>query len=238
MSTLRQRFESFIRTLDGFESIDALLQGADPKGKKRADYLVQNRQVVIEQKALNSNPIGRPQKFIDKLAHERGIRIYGRVSTDQVFSGQPDPTDLKRRMVLHLARVIEDDVANADKQTANTRELFNIPEALGILVLLNERASVLRHDVIHYALWNSFQKKCESGALRYAANDGVIVISEASSLALSQFQRAFPILSFISPHRRQAAFISQFSDMLMKRWAAFNNMPLVMTHAGGSMKSA
>jgi hypothetical protein len=76
-SSLSERFESFVKTLDGFESIDALLRGADQRGKKRADYLVRNRHVVIEQKVLHSNPIGRPQKFIDKLARERGIRIYG-----------------------------------------------------------------------------------------------------------------------------------------------------------------
>jgi hypothetical protein len=103
-----------VKTLDGFESIDALLRGADQRGKKRADYLVRNRHVVIEQKVLHSNPIGRPQKFIDKLARERGIRIYGRVSTNQVFARQPNPVDLQRKMVLDLARIIDNDVANAD----------------------------------------------------------------------------------------------------------------------------
>lgn len=214
MSRLSQRFESFVKTLDGFESIDALLQKADPPGKKRADYLLQNRQVVLEQKALCSNPIEKPQKFVDKLARERGIRMYGRVSTDQVFAGQPDPQDLQRRMVLDLTRVIRDNVADADKQTADTRQLFNIPNAVGILVLLNESANVLQPDVIHYALSNSFQKRFDSGGLRYPANDGVIL-----------FQSAFAILSFTSPHKRQAEFITQFSNMLRSRWVAFNNGP-------------
>ena len=84
------------------------------RGKKRADYLVRNRHVVIEQKMRHSNPIGRPRKFIDKLVRERGIRIYGRVSTNQVFARQPDPVDLQRKMVLDLARIIDNDVANAD----------------------------------------------------------------------------------------------------------------------------
>jgi hypothetical protein len=235
MSSLRERFESFVKTLDGFESIDTLLQGAGQQGRKRADYLVQNRQIVIEQKVLQSNPAGRPQKFVDKVARERGILIYGRVSTTQVFGGQPDPKDLQRKMVLDLARVIDDDVANADKQTAHTRQLFNIPDAMGILLLLNESAEVLQPDVIHYALANSFQKKCESGALRYAANDGVIVVSEANTLVLPPFQRVFPILSYVSPQKRHAAFFTGFSDTLMKQWAAFNNAPLVMMQVGSTV---
>ena len=39
MSSLRNRFEAFVRTLDGFESIYALLKDCDPHGKRRADYL-------------------------------------------------------------------------------------------------------------------------------------------------------------------------------------------------------
>jgi hypothetical protein len=227
MSSLLERFESFVTTLDGFESIDSLLHVADPKGIKRADYLVQNRHIIIEQKVLRSNPIGRPQRFVDKLASERGILIYGRVSTAQIFSGQPDTRDLQRKMVLDLARVIDDDVADADKQTAETRRLFNIPNALGVLLFLNESADALRPDVIHFALRNSFHKKHESDALRYTANECVVVISEANVVALPSFQRGSPIFSYLTPQNRHAALFEHFSDTLMKRWADFNNAPLL-----------
>jgi hypothetical protein len=119
--SLSKRFEAFVATLDQFESIDALLQRSDLTGKKRADYLLGNRQFIIEQKTLVSDPVGRPQKFVDKLAAERGIVFFGTRSTNCIFSGQPDPEDLQRRMVLDLARVIDDIVAKADKQTADTR---------------------------------------------------------------------------------------------------------------------
>jgi hypothetical protein len=221
-TSLGERFEAFVQTLDGYEGIDALLHRADPPGRKRADYLVRNRQFVIEQKLLQSNPAGRPQKFVDKLAVERGIRIYGTVSTQQVFSGQPDAHDLQQRMLLDLARIIDDNVATANKQTADTRLIFNIPDAAGILVLLNQSADYLRPDVIHYALANSFQKKSGPNAVRYTANDAVILISEASSLE-GLPTVAFPVLLFLSPQKRQATRVTEFSESLMKQWAAFNN---------------
>jgi hypothetical protein len=233
MANLRERFESFVQTLDGFESIDVLLKEAYPHGIKRAVYLLQNRRIVIEQKVLQSNPDGRPQRFADKVARERGIIYYGATSTARLFGRQPDSQELQKRLILDLARVIDDDVACADKQTADTRQLFNIPTAMGVIVLLNEGAKMLRPDVIHYALANSFQKKSGTGGLRYVANDGVIVISEALCIELPSFPRAFPLLSFHAPLRRQAAPFTAFSDSLMKHWAAFNNAPLVMMPANG-----
>lgn len=227
MASLRERFESFLKTLDGFESIDTLLKAADPHGRKRADYLAYNRHIVIEQKVLQSNPTAKPQKFVDKLAHERGFMFFGNLSSEQIFAKQPDPEKLQRRMILDLARVINDDVADADKQTAQTRQLFNIPDAMGVLIFLNEDAKLLRPDIVHFALAHAFQKKINSGLLRYPANDGVIVISEAHSLVLPPFERAFPILSYLSPQRRQVAFFTQFSNTLMEQWAAFNGVPLV-----------
>jgi hypothetical protein len=213
--SLRERFEAFVQTLDGFESIDALLRGGDPQGKKRADYLVRNRQFVTEQKILQSDPAGRPQKFVDKLA------------TRQVFSGQTDAVDLQRRMVLDIARIIDDNVAAADKQTADTRLIFNSPDAAGILILLNESAGHLQPDVIHYALVNSFQKKSAPDIFRYTANDAVILISEANPLKGFPGQLAFPVLLFLSPQKKHAASITEFSERLIREWATFNNAPLI-----------
>jgi hypothetical protein len=236
MSRLRQRFEQFVKTLDGFESIDTLLERSGQQGMKRADYLLQNRNIVIEQKVLQSNPVERPQKFVDKVARERGIRIYGTVSTTQVFAGQPDPKSLQRQMVLNLAKIIDDDVANADKQTAQTRLLFNIPDAMGVLILLNETAEALRPDVIHYALGNSFQKEREPGKLRYVANDGVIVIFEANTLLLPSSQPAFPILICASPQTRHSSYFAAFSDSFLKEWAVFNNASLVISPTGDAIR--
>jgi hypothetical protein len=227
--SLSKRFAAFVETLDQFESIDALLQGSDPTGKKRADYLLGNRQFIIEQKVLVSDPVGRPQRFVDKLAAKRGFVFFGKLSTDYIFSRQPDTKDLQRRMVLDLARGIDDIVANADKQTPDTRVIFNIPDAAGILVILNEGAGQLRPDVIHYTLWNTFQKRTPEGAFRYAANHGVIVISEANRLVTrAPTQKPmFPIMYFRTPDKIHDAAVTAFSEMLIRRWAEFNNAPLV-----------
>jgi hypothetical protein len=230
-SSLRTRFESFVKTLDGFEDIDALLKDSEiTDSRMRADYLFQRRQIILEQKTLESNPIAKPQKFAEKIMRERGIVAFGRVSTQRIFSGQPDANTLQRGLVLSIAKTIDDDVAKADKQTRDTRLIFRIPNAVGILVLLNEGAQILAPDVIHYALANTFQKRTKDGALRYKQNDGVLLISEAHTVALAGvpgISRAYPILTFTSPQTKSADLVVAFAEMLRRKWAAFNRAPLI-----------
>ena len=136
---------------------------------------------------LTSNPLRRPQRFVEKLARERGFVYFGRLSSQYLFSRQPDPDSLQRRLVLDIAKIIDDDVANADKQTANTRTQLNIPDAVGILVILNQNAVMLAPDIIRYALSNSYLKKTKAGSQRYRSNDGVILISEAHTVSVPVF---------------------------------------------------
>ena len=166
-STLRTRFESFVRTLDGFEDIDTLLNNAkNSADKMRADYLFRNRRIIVEQKTLVSNPVGRPQKFADKIMRNRGIIAFGTVSTRRIFSGQSDASSLQRRLMLSIAKIIDDDVAKADKQTRDTRLIFGIPDAIGVIVLLNEGAEMLAADTVHCALCNTFQKRDKDTGVR------------------------------------------------------------------------
>ncbi|MGA2888945.1 MAG: hypothetical protein ABSE51_12910 [Terracidiphilus sp.] len=227
-STLRTRFESFVKTLDEFEDIDSLLNNAkEPDDRMRADYLFQSRQIIVEQKTLVSDPVGRPQRFAEKIMRDRGIIAFGTVSTRRIFSNQPDTDSLQRGLMLNIAKIIDDDVAKADKQVRDTRLIFGIPEATGIIVLLNEGAEMLAPDVIYYALCNAFQKKDEDGRLRYSRNDGVILISEAHTLPLPGFPRAYPINTFTSPQTKSTDKVIAFSEMLVARWATFNHVPLI-----------
>jgi hypothetical protein len=47
-STLHGRFESFVKTLDGFEDIEDLLKDGKQHTEKRAGYLFQDRQMIGE----------------------------------------------------------------------------------------------------------------------------------------------------------------------------------------------
>ena len=82
-------------------------------------------------------------------------------------------------MFLRITKGLEASFADADKQTRDTREIFSITSAIGIVVILNLSAPTLHPDLIRYGLSQTLQKRRVDGSIRYPNNDGVIVISEA-----------------------------------------------------------
>jgi hypothetical protein len=220
--TLKQRFETFIKTFDGFEDIDLLLKANSPIGKNRADYLLQGRRVIVEQKSLDIDPISRPQNYADKLMAQGRLIAFGKVST-RMFS-----EDIQREIFLDLGRNLDAIVAKGDRQTEDTRQIFSIPDAMGVLVILNQKARILHPQVIHYGLANVLQKRAADGSLRYPANDGVILIPEAHAMNTRHGPRIH-LIHFTSPHGRANKEFVQFCDLFFEAWARFNNLALIKT---------
>jgi hypothetical protein len=172
MSTLQQRFETFIRTVRGFESIDELLKTVHLEGKRRADYLLWDRQIIVEQKVLVEDPADKPQKFFNGLVNQGRILFYGRTSSDRILAGLTDGDVQKKRMFLSITKGLEAQFADADKQTRDTREIFSVPNAVGIVVILNMSAPTLQLDLARYGLSHALQKRRDDNSTRYPNNDG------------------------------------------------------------------
>jgi hypothetical protein len=230
MTNLLERFEAFIRTVRGFESIDELLKDTHLESKKRADYLLGDRQIIVEQKVLVDDPADKPQKFVDELMKKGRILAYGTVSTERIFAGMPDGNEQKRRMFLGITKGLEASFADADKQTRDTREIFSIPDAIGMVVILNVGAPTLHPDLIRYGLSQVLLKRRDDGSIRYPHNDGVVMISEAHT-DISQRGRGAPCFSSPTPHTKSEQLVRAFSDSLVQAWAAFNGAPLLRQDA-------
>lgn len=230
VTNLRDRFDRFIRTVRGFESIDELLKEIHLEGKKRADYLLWNRQIIVEQKVLVEDPADKPQKFVNQLMNKGRTLVYGKVSTERIFAGMPDGSEQKKRMFLSITKGLEATFADADKQTQDTREIFSIPEAVGMVVILNVSAPTLHPDLIRYGLSQVLLKRRHDGSVRYSHNDGVVMISEAHT-DVSKNGRGAPCFSSPTPHTKSDQLVRAFSDSLVQSWAAFNGIPLVRQDA-------
>ncbi|NMN07271.1 MULTISPECIES: hypothetical protein [unclassified Novosphingobium] len=232
-ATLRARFEAFVKTLEGFEDIDTLLKSRDVPGKKRADYLFQNRSIIVEQKSLEIDPADKPQKFVEQLIKEGKLMFWGALSTEAIFRRMPNGDDLREQLALKIGKVVSDNVEYADKQFRDTREIFNIPGAGSILVILNEDATTLYPDIVTYALTNTFQKKVED-EYRYRNADGVLLISEAHPVETPGFQKSFPIQPYVAPATENSSDVSAFMKMMATRWAQFNGAAFIRARAGAS----
>ena len=220
-------------TLEGFEDIDTLLKNKDVPGKKRADYLFQNRSIIVEQKSLEIDPADKPQKFLEQLIKEGKLMFWGTLSTEAIFRRMPNGDELRKQLALKIGKVVSDNVEYADKQTRDTREIFNIPGAGGILVILNEDATTLFPDIVTYALTNAFQKKIED-EYRYRNTDGVLLISEAHPVETPGFPKSFPIQPYVAPATENGGAVSAFMKMMATRWAQFNGAAFIPAPAGAS----
>jgi hypothetical protein len=223
---LKARFQEFVKTLDGFEDIDALLKDHDPPGKKRADYLFSERTIIVEQKTLETDPNDKPQKYMDRLMEENRFIGFGTFSTKQVFDKLPDGDKLYKTLIHKFTSVIEGIASNADKQTRDTRDIFGIPNAAGVLVLLNEAAQILTPDLLEYRMQDLFKTDTRDGSVRYPHYDMIIVISELHPVHVG-LTKYIPTKRYINSTARQRERAIAFSEKLTAGWAAFNGVPLI-----------
>jgi hypothetical protein len=225
VSDLSRRFDAYLRSVRGFESVDTLLDGVHLEGTKRADYLLWNRSVIVEQKTLESDPSDKPQKFMDRLLEERRVLAYGNVSTTQVFSQLSDGEEQERRLARSITKGLEDSLAMADRQTRDTREIFALSDALGIVIVLNTGALTLDPALIAYGVGQAYGKRTAAGDVRYPHNDGVIVISGAHA-SITPKGPALPCIAGPTPHSMRGDRVREFCEEFVSGWAAFNGLPL------------
>jgi hypothetical protein len=180
MTSLKERFERFMRSTPGVESVDDLVRPRESElsGRKRADFLACNRRVVIEIKSLDIDPADKIQRFLDGLAQSGRLPKAGDTTLGELLRDLPDGQALYDQLRARVTRILEDNIARADDQTRDTKAIFNIPDAIGVIVMLNENATLLYPDQSVLRIFETLNKR-RDGKLRYVENHVVIYISEA-----------------------------------------------------------
>ena len=225
MSNLKERFEQFMSKLEGVENIDALMSQSDIRGRLRADYLVFKRHVIIEQKSLDVDVDNQVQSFIDGVVRERGIVWNDPISLPsfiQILANLHDGSALKKKLREILTKRIDDILAKADKQTRDTRETFCIPEAIGIVVVLNENAPLIEPDYFQDKAFSMLRKQLPTGKLQYPNNQVVFLISEAHRISSANNVQVIPTETTFSESGNQILIATHYVEILRQRWAEFN----------------
>jgi hypothetical protein len=229
MQSLKERFERFLTSFEGFENIDAVLKPHTLHGIDRADYLLWGRKIIVEQKSLDAtDSTEKVQRFYnDKMNDGRSV-FFGTLPIQSLLERRPDGQKLQRSLVLRLSRSIEKHVQKADNQTMATREIFSIPESTGVLVLLNDQVAILTLQMIHYRLSEVFQRKTDDGGFRYPNINGVILICEAAAQNEAE-GIVTHMKAFINPNRVNEDMVTEFYKLLYPRWLQFNNYRGIIT---------
>jgi hypothetical protein len=136
-----------------------------------------------------------------------------------------DGPKLKKEMFDYLTKAVAANIEKADKQTRDTRKVFSIPGAMGVVVLLNQAAQTLIPDTIWYAIEMVYLKRTKDGARRYTSNTGFILLGELHSVNAAGVWLN-PMPTFVDSESPHAGRFTAFEDDLLQRWAVFNGVPL------------
>src|SRR5688572_28114463 len=100
VTTLVDRFERLMVERLGAEKIDTLVTPAnDVPGLQRADYLMAGRSIIVEQKALESDPQGKIDAEVEGLsARDDWPLFYGRAQLSDVTRNMPDGDRIMQRV--------------------------------------------------------------------------------------------------------------------------------------------
>jgi hypothetical protein len=210
---------------DFAESIDALTVATQIPGRKKADYLARDRTVIIEQKSIDHDVDAQVRIFLKELTCQHGPLDWEHVTLAGIIDAVaklPSGNPFRRRLLTILTKRIDDYLAEADKQTRDTRLTFSIPNAIGVLVVLNEHAPLIEPDYFTSKAWNMLRKEAEPGRLRYPHNQVVLLISEAHRIPSEDGTEMIPVETIFSDAAVQNSSADLFAIEFRQRWAEFN----------------
>lgn len=230
-SDLESRFHSFITSLPHAESIDSLLAGPEFNGEKRADYLVFDRRVIIELKSLEIDTSPKVEK---ELASHRDRDdfplIYGEVELQKVLKHLPDGEQINQRIFNNTTRSIEDGARSAAKQLQNTARLLGLPDAIRVLVLLNQDIDILAPDAA-VARLSPLMCRTDAAGNTTSTIDFAWLIFESHSIAEGPAAVNMPTILLEGPRAPDMPWFIDMFERLQAAWAKFNKHPLVRTSA-------
>ena len=226
--SLRDRFQEFITKLPYSEVIDELETPKIFIDEKRADYFIENRKVIIEQKTLESDPEYKVHEELDKhRERDEFPLIYGEVELSKILKHLPDGDSINGKLFYKVSRSIEKSFRSADKQIKSTKEIFNCSNSSGLLVLLNENIDVLSTEIISYRISELLAKLDDSGNLRYPHITSVWLIFENYTYKSKPGHTLLPSIIVDGPNYEKYKDLDIIYFNLQKEWAAFNGIPFI-----------
>ncbi len=224
------RFDVFARNLEGAESIDDLIltysQKEKLKGKDIADYFFNNREIICERKSLQADSSSKIEKVLEPYMNTPDSPIfYGEHSLEQILAYLPDKDKINAEIVDAVTDSIERAFEKAHRQIRETKEIFDLPNANGLLIILNDLIDVLTPDVIVYRVRKCMNKRTASQQIRFPHVTAVLIVHTAHYMQVNPQYQGLPILA-VPSGRTGSNEVMEFLDDLIPKWSTFEGHPL------------
>lgn len=223
---LEERFKIFLSGLGGTESLDDLTLTREQQEAQKADYFLANRTIIGELKALYEDTTSKMEAILAPYRETPEWPIFfGEQELEKVLQHLPDRDRIRATIFRAITRSIEAVVEKANRQIRETKRTFDLPEAGGLLIIVNDAVDILAPDVVMYRIRRALNKR-RDGKLRYENVSAVMLIGGTHYTQLKPDLKGIPIL--IIPNAvPQAARVEAFIGELNRKWAAFERVPFI-----------
>lgn len=227
MPCLEERFKRFLASLSSSEEIDSLALPVDRKHPRKADFLLAGRKVIVELKTLTDDTSQKIEPIVVKHGDREDFPLlYGTTDLRTVLSHLSDGEKIYRRIYFSITRSIEKAVRKAEKQISHTRHVLNLPNSVGLLIVLNESVKGLDPTVVGYRVAN-LMCRTRTGASSSATLDFVWLLFESHSLGSDTELPAFPSMLIRGELAPRYPWFDAFWEDISRCWASSNNAAIV-----------
>lgn len=230
-SSLERRFLKFLAALPGAESLDLLLAGQDYVGERRADYLLFDRRLIVEVKSLETDTSSKVELEMEQHREREDFPlIYGEVDLQKILKHLPDGKEINDRIFLRTTRSIELATRSAEDQIENTARLLKIPEAVGIMVLLNQDIDIFSPEVVAARVGKLMQRTRTDGVSKSPIVVSCLIF-ESHTLTHGPVEKSYPIVLLEGTRARDYPWVSELLSYLQVAWGEFNGHRLIKSDA-------
>lgn len=219
MSTLEDRFTSFLKVFPEVEVIDELDMSDFDVSKRRADYFGMNRRLVIEQKTITQDQAEKVQGIIEAYEDQPFYpQFYGTWDLEMVLSKFPNAEGVRTRIYNQVTRLLEGYLRDARSQIASTVSMFGLEESCGLLVILNDKIKILSPEIVVTRIRQRLGEKRKDGRWRFGNIPFVLFISETHL-----YKGTMPCTFLIEgPLAEKYQHVRQFIDHVVEGWSQVN----------------
>lgn len=197
------------------ESLDDATFDQINGSETKADYLLGQRRFVVELKTINASPLDRTeQRLKARLAQADAPIVFGTVGVSKVIEGLADQEALAKMMVDMAGRAVRRHLQKANAQIGAIKERLDLPQAAGLLILMNDSEEMIDAAAIGYTLKTAFEMV--PGGYPHLTN--VLAFIESHRIALPGGRTGFPVLHVYRSRERRLDL--DFLASLLGAWAS------------------
>lgn len=231
VADLEARVTSFFRSLTGAEDIDEVLGAGTHEGSQRADFLLEERRIIVELKTLKTDTSDKVGAIVQKHREREDFPLfYTSLELDRVLSHLPDGQQINRRIFGAISRSVEGAVRSAERQIHDTRRILELESSASLLVLVNESVDILSPEVVGCKV-ASLMRRERTGRSDAAVVNFAWLLFESHVMALTRSLDAFPSLLIAGRGSEEFPWFEASFTSLQEGWAGQNDAALAVTSA-------